>query len=251
MASGPVRLSDIQNTKWNMFCYAKAGAGKSVFAMSSQVMRTFVFDIDQGVSSGKHFNGTPDGIYQRCRTDMIDVWPDCKTADEFLTAYTWLLNNVRNYQLVVLDTATELQKVIVDDILVKKKQQVATLQDWGVALNKMEYIFRQMRRLPCHTLVLAHEHIKQDPETGKNVFNPAFQGQMKFEFAKHFDEVWRYLIFDQQVRQADNTILTTSHRYLQCKPDQFTEAKDRSDSLLQYELPILDQILMKMSGQTR
>jgi hypothetical protein len=56
---------------------------------------------------------------------------------------------------------------------------------------------------------------------------------------------------NQEFTNPDNTVSRGSVRLLQCQPDQFTDAKDRSNVLAAQEMPIIDHIIAKMLSATQ
>lgn len=242
-------LSQMPMTRDNIFLYGDAGVGKSVFACSSQKRRTFVMNIEDGWKSARTWRGTPDGVFPPVQVPLIDVTSRIETGEHFLAAYNYLLQNHSKYQVVVMDTATELQKVLMRGLLKKRNKVIPEIQDWGMVLNQLEFFFAEMRKLPLTKIILGHEVSKFSPNTGFNMFSPSFQGAFKTDFARQFDEIWRIMMVQQQVRAADNSISTITHRWIQTSPDQNTVCKTRSNALAFYELPILDAMLLKMQGE--
>lgn len=250
MAFSPILMSQMPLTQDNIFVYGAPGCGKTIFATNSQTRRTFYFNIENGFKSILTWKGDPALGFVACKPELIHSTPVIKTLDDFLRAWDYLCKNYRNYEIVVIDTATELGKVIMADQLRKKNKVLAEQQDWGAMQQRLEWLFREMRNLPMVKIVLAHENVKQDPLTGLTRFGPQFQGQIRFDYSKHFDEIWRFMLVQQQVRTADNGVATVSHRLIQTAPDQNTEGKTRSNALALFEYPQLDNLLHKMQNRS-
>jgi hypothetical protein len=244
----PIPMASMPLTHDNIFLYSAPGAGKTLFAAGSQKRRTFYFNVENGYKTILTWPGDPEGWFPKCRVDLIDSTPTIKTLDQWLAAWQYLCQNYQRYQVAVVDTATELAKVFMRDHLAKRGKLTAEQQDWGVVLTRLEWFFAEMRNLPMTKIVLAHENVKYNAQTGFNTFGPQFQGAIRFDYAKHFDEIWRLMLIQQQARAADNSIVTQTHRWIQTAPDQNTEGKTRSNALGFYELPQLDAMLLKMQG---
>lgn len=248
MSFQPIPMQQMPLTHDNIFLYSGPGIGKTLFACGSQTRRTFYFNVENGYKTILKWPGDPMGMYPRCRLDLIDSTPVIKTLDQWIGAWTYLCQNHQRYQIAVVDTSTELAKVFMADHLEKKKRVLAEQQDWGFVLSRLEWFFREMRNLPMTKIVLAHENMKYNNATGFNTYGPQFQGAIRFDYAKHFDEIWRMMLTQQQTRAADNSIVTHTMRFIQTSPDMNTEGKTRSNSLAQYELPQLDAMLYKMQS---
>lgn len=236
------------STHDNIFIYADSGVGKTVFSCSSQKRRTLLFNIEDGWKSAKTWQGSPDGVFPPINHNLVHVTERIDSSDKFLAAYNYLLQNVRNYDLVVLDTATELQKVLIRDIINKRKKLIPEQQDWGMALSQMEFFFTQMRMLPLTKIVLAHEQLKYNPNTGYNEYGPSFQGAIRTDFARHFDEIWRLMLQQVQLKDEQNNVHNVTQRWMKIHPDQNSKGKTRANSLAPFEVPVLDNILFKIQG---
>lgn len=248
MSFQPVPLAKMPITQDNIFVYGAPGSGKTLFALGSQKRRCFYFNIENGYKTAMTWPGDAQGYFPRCRTENIHSTPTIKDLDGMLRAWEYLCSHYSNYELAVVDTATELAKVIMADQLRRRGKMLAEQQDWGAVLMRLEWFMKEIRNLPITKIVLAHENVKYNPATGFNTYGPQFQGSIRFDYSKHFDEIWRLMLVQQQQRSADNSIVTTAHRWIQTAPDQNTEGKTRSNTLQFYELPQLDAMLLKMQG---
>lgn len=248
MSFAPILMSNMPISHDNVFIYGAPGCGKTVFAAGSQKRRTFYFNIENGYKSILTWRGDPASGYTGCRPELIHSTPVIKTLEGFLSAWDYLCKNHKNYEVMVFDTATEFAKVVMADNLKRRNKMIPEQQDWGVVQNRLEWLFREMRNLPLTKITLAHENVKVNPATQQFTFGPQFQGQIRFDYAKHFDEIWRFMLVQQQVRDASNSVQTVTHRLLQTAPDQNTEGKTRSNALAFFEYPILDALLYKMQG---
>jgi hypothetical protein len=238
-------LDQIQIQKVQGFVYAKTGAGKTLFSASSQIARTFFFDIDKGLATAKTFQG--DTVFPRPRKDLIHVCT-VNSKDDFMEGLNYLIKNQQYFQLAVVDTATELQKYVVWEIARKAGHVIPAIQDWGQSLGIMEELARIMRDKLPHTSVLwnAHEIVREDPTSRQLMFGPAFQGAFNRDFARHFDWIGHLFLMNQQLRGLDGQVQSQVYRYLNNHADQFTEGKDRFNALQKYEVPVIDQIFGKI-----
>lgn len=229
-----------------MLIYGGSGVGKTILALNSQRHHTFVFDVDRSTHSAWAWRGREGSPTPSTRVDLIHLWP-VVTLQDLREGQEWLMQNQSRFGLVVLDSGSELQRSCIRETCKRRNHIIADQQDWNVILQFMLDTATWFRALPMHCIWTAHERHYQDSDLGRTVWRPAFQGQFGDEVLKHFSEVWRYLTWDQQVRQGDQ-IGTLTHHALKCWRDPVTEAKDRSNALAQYEQPNLDALLDKMSA---
>lgn len=235
--TGPISLDQLVSPYIKNLVYGGPGVGKTVFCASSQHYRTFYFDVDDGMLSARRFATRP---------DLIHTWPTRSYAD-FVAGFQYLTTNVGNYQLAVVDTATELQRQMLNELMVRNKRVLPEQRDWGALLLMMEEVARWFRHLPLHVFWTAHEVEKEDEDTKRTMFRPSFQGQFGREYSKHFSGIFRYQVMDQQVREGD-AVKFVSYRMLNCHRDYVVHAKDRSHSLAKFEEPHLDSIIYKMTS---
>lgn len=84
---------------------------------------------------------------------------------------------------VVADSATEIQRIIKEQILREKgvladPAYLFTQQDWGLLTERTRRWARVFRDLPYHTLMITLSHEERDEETGKvSLISPSFEGR--------------------------------------------------------------------------
>jgi len=148
---------------------------------------------------------------------------------------------------VVLDTATEFQRTLLQQVCDLAKVQVASQREWGIVLNLMDAVTRNLKQLPQHVIFLCHEMQKEDAYYGRTMYMPAFKGAYKEEYGRAFSSVFRFVLFERLVKQADGTNVQQIDRWLLTQRDQWSHAKDRFSCLERYELPNIDAIFDKIN----
>lgn len=248
--SGPVPLTELANGQISALVYGATGVGKTAFACGSQKLRTVVLEIDQGTITACCFQGNQEMGIPPTRLELVTGFK-CLTFQDVMNAHTWLTKNPRAYDLVVLDTATELQRMVLSEIKRGSGGEVVDQRGWGIALDMMDDLCRSFKALGKHTLFTAHEAAKDDEYERRVMYQPAFQGSFATMYARHFSLIMRYLLVPEEVVDAAGKKHRKVNRALQCQNDRFSHAKDRSGALAMYERPFLDAILDKVQARVQ
>jgi hypothetical protein len=250
--NGPVKLSEMGQSYWQGVVYGPPGCGKTSFATLSR-LETFVFDVDAGVNTTRAFRrrlGMP--------MDNCTVW-GIKSVADFDRARGWLMSRIDKYAggLVVIDSATELARIVQREATSKSKRLTPDQREWGDIRVIMENQTVEFRYMPFNLVYTCHEVLKMDPDYGREVYRPSFDGRFAFEYAKHFSFICR-LVAKPVVtgaRLADGSPEVKVMRALNFGPDAFCHFKDRSGSMPQWvqlpdDQPMLDHILTHMWTST-
>lgn len=170
--------------------HGESGAGKSYFGGTAPAPR-LILDAEGGSrfirSNRPSIKWNPsteqppefDGTWNACFVDVFN-W------NTFYNAYQWLASGQHPFQSVVIDSLTEVQKRLVDDIAGIDQP---TLQDWGTIGRNMEDIIRKFRDLSRHpsssinVIMLCLSHLR-DGET-----RPFLKGQLELSLPAFVDVV--------------------------------------------------------------
>lgn len=243
----PKTLAEMAQTYWQGVVYGPPGCGKTVFSTVSQ-LNSFVFDVDQSMNSALAYRNR-NGL---SLANQI-VW-SVKTVSDFDTAKAWLLNNIKSFigGLVVIDSATELQRIVAREMTARTKTLTPDLRGWGDIRVLMENMTVEFRYMPLHLVYTCHEMHKMDADYGREVWRPSFDGRFAHEYAKHFSWIARLIARPVPTGQklADGSAETQVLRMLNFGPDPYVHFKDRSGVMRQWELPVLDELLSRMMMST-
>lgn len=242
MAFVPQKLSQVRARFWKGVVYGPPGCGKTVFSTSSRKMRTFMFDVDVGADAADAYL-TSHGLDKE-KVTVAKV----TTMAEFYEAYDWFSRNMSAFDLVVVDTATELQRLVIREVCQKTGHQTPDQRDWGSVQTMMENITVKFRAMDIHVVFCAHEMSKSDAEGSPQLTRPSFQGAYKTEYARHFSFIGRYMLFHKAAAEQGKP--TTVVRALYFAPDPNCHSKDRSAKLLPWESPDIDAIFAKLAAST-
>lgn len=245
MSGAPIPLSQVAINPIMALLYGGAGAGKTVFSTNSQRWRTLLIDIDKGSLSARCNIGFPATGTLGTRLDLVSV-KECYTFNDVLEAHSWAASHIRDYDLIVVDTATELHRMVMHEVASAAKIVVPSQREWGIVLNMMDDLARAFKELGVHIIWTAHEMTTVDEFTGMPMARPAFQGSFKEMYARHFSNIIRYVVHNEEVVNAAGQRETQAVRALMCQTSPTAHGKDRSGALDMWEHPNLDAIMDKI-----
>lgn len=242
-----VSLDDVISPYITACIYGAAGVGKTTLACGSQYLRTFLFDVDKGTLSLTTSTASQKlmaaGI-PPINKKLVSVWT-VNTAEDYLRGLDYLYKHINNFDLVVMDTATELQNIVLSASMKKGNRVKANQDDWGASLYFLEELGRNFKNMGKHSIFLAHE-VAVAHNSGRSKYVASFRGQFADGYTKHFSLIMRYLMLESEVAGQDGSIKTQLTRCLECNKGILNDCKDRSAALDPYEYPILDNIIYKI-----
>lgn len=213
--------------------HGESGAGKSFFGGTAPGPR-LVLDAEGGSrfikSNKRKVKWNPlteeppkdDGTWDACFVSVLE-W---KTL---YAAYQWLASGKHDFQSVIIDSLTEVQKRLVDDIAGVDQP---SLQDWGTIGRNLEDMVRKLRDLSVHTthpvnvIMLCLSHLR-DNET-----RPFLKGQIELALPAFVDVVG--YLYTQQSETEGNKI----DRKMLIEPVNNIIAKDRTNVLVEEYGPV-------------
>lgn len=123
-----------------LIVYGPAGIGKTTFGATFP--RPLILDCEGGLLA---LRGR-DQQYIRCRS-----------VSDVLEAINLIRANIGSYDTVVVDSLTEIVRMVVDDVRpwTGTQQPPMTLRDWGASIEASRRLVRAFRDLPGHTVFTA------------------------------------------------------------------------------------------------
>ena len=93
----------------------------------------------------------------------------------------------QEFETLVIDSLTEAQRLLKDEIASKSRRPDFTLQDWGRLAEKMRQLVRALRDLPCTVVCTALLEDMSEENSGVRHIFPLFYGKKtKSEIAQWF-----------------------------------------------------------------
>lgn len=165
----------------------------------------------------------------------INEWDDVEKAFRFLRS------GKHEYQTVVLDSLTELQKKLCDKLLGDKDK--LTIADWGMVIDKIRRLVRHFRDLPMNVIIIALADQSKDDETGRVYTVPSLNGKaLPNELAAYFD-----VVLYQYVKKGDNG----PEYWALTHGEERVVAKDRSGTLPVNIAPDFSTIYKSVFGKEK
>lgn len=138
-----------------MVVYGRSGSGKTTFAATAPKPMLYIDVRDEGTDSISDVDG-------------IDVF-EVEAFEDFEEAYWWLKKNPKKYKSIVIDTVSQLQTMVVQEVAAKKKKEVSregpqwgdlTKRDWGTIASIMkEWLgnYRDLTKLGPQVIFIAQD----------------------------------------------------------------------------------------------
>lgn len=238
----PKRVDEVTGSYFNCILYGRPGAGKTTCAATAPAPILFL-DCDQGLLA---LRGVPPEMAEK-----IGLCPE-ETYFEPIRSMADMLAQIERvhrecsaspgwWRTVVVDNLTELQRVLMTDLLSVSERSIPAIQDWGVILLRMQKLVRLVRNLPVHTVFIAHE---REDEHG---IGPALSGRIAEELPGYVDLMARYTMIEKEVEDGKGGKTTQITRRLRCREliSHRITAKARSHRINDWESPNLAKLIQK------
>lgn len=204
----------------NMLVYGESGVGKTRLAGSADAVpalrRVLLIDVEGGTLS------------------LRDVYPDVDTVRvkswvEMQSVYDALYSGRYDFNTIIIDSLTEIQKMSMDGIMRKlveeyeeRSADVPGLREWNINLEQTRKFVRAFRDLPMNTVFTSLVKSDKNPRTGAIKRKPSLSGKLADEVAGFLD-----IVVYMYAKEIDGE----NKRLLLCTSTEDTVAKDRSNNL--------------------
>ena len=204
----------------NMLVYGNPGVGKTVLAGSAdavpELRPVLILDVEGGTFSIRERYPDVDVV-------RVQTWPDMQKV------YDALYKMEHDYQTVVLDSLTEIQKFSMYRIMASvlkehpdRDPEVPSIREWGKNIEQIRRLVRAFRDLPMNVVFTALAATDKDNKTGLVTTRPSLSGKLAMEVGGFVD-----ILLYMYIKRVDDD----NQRLLLSAGTEGQIAKDRSDNL--------------------
>lgn len=201
----------VAHTSIKCLVYGDSGAGKSFLAASAPNPLILLTEAN-GQASIMHSNPSADIIHINNDIMLGQVLKDiCDNPKDW-----------EKYDTIVIDSLTEMQRLIKDRITNQGKKQMR-LQDWGILADNMRALIRRIRTIQKNVVCLCLLETQLEEETGIRHLKPAFEGKKTGgEIAQFFNFVGFLYTSQETVKENETktvrSLMVEGPSRVMCKP---------------------------------
>jgi phage nucleotide-binding protein len=210
---------DVKDEKHKILIYGKTGVGKTrfasdlatkfrVFMMCSELKRTSII-------SNPNFPAIKPNL---------DVW-DALSWDDVKEGFNYVSDHQSEYDWVIVDSITDINKRIIEDINAASKEELMSQRDWGKVTMRLEKFIRFTRDLRTSVLFVALASGEKNELTGEITQYPSMTGKLKDEIPAYMNSVG--YCYTAESREEPGKI----NRYISFQASPKAIAKDEFDCL--------------------
>jgi phage nucleotide-binding protein len=188
--------------------YGVSGAGKTTLAATSP--KPFLINVEAGEAA----------LIGRSDISIAKV-EEFKEIDNI---YKYLKHAKHDYQTVIIDSLTELQKRAMDMVLEGEGREMPHQGSWGQSMEYVRRIVRQFRDLDMHVIFIMGVADRKDAITGTVTDMPSLPGKLGQEVSSYLD-VLGYLTMAYDAKSKSYS------RKMKIQPSTRWHAKDRTGTL--------------------
>lgn len=202
--------------------------GDKIKSMEDEVMDltpTFIIYGSEGVGKTTLASGAPNpllidveggrGSIMKTENEPDILEPD--TVDGLGDAYVWLKDNEDEYDSVILDTITEIEKWFLMEIVEtgakknsSKNPDLITQNDYLQGSTRLRKMGRKFRNLDMNTIFLAHQREDKDEMTGVIKYGPAVMPSVMKDLNAFCDYIFYLGVDEDGIR---NLLTQPTERY--------------------------------------
>lgn len=116
--------------------------------------------------------------------DFVEV----KTLQELKDLYRWLRDTKPDYDTIVIDSLSEISKIIKDNLTNQGSKQMI-LRDWWIFSEEMMQAVRQIVNLPYHVICIVHTKEVLDEAGAIAFYELSIETKAKNEVTRYFDVI--------------------------------------------------------------
>lgn len=201
--------SSLTDAAFKILLYGKPGAGKT-YAASRSHKPVFLLTEANGIQSIR--TGNPNAaVFYANDADKLRAFMRAAMSGELRRA---------GYETIVVDSLTEVQRILQDEILRSKpnKDEGMSLPDWGMLTERMRGFFRSLRDLDMDVVATALDDETVEEASGEIHVRPSFTGRKMGSDAAQYFNVVGY-VYKNERKDGDKR--TIEHRILLDGPKKY------------------------------
>jgi phage nucleotide-binding protein len=222
--------------------YGPSGIGKTSLAKTidqKKFGKVLILDAEQGSLS---LSGFDIDVISITSDDDGKLLPKKDRIARVRSAYSYLMTEKHEYQILIIDSGTELSQIVVESLDETYPNAKDSLQKWGKYSQVMVNLIKAFRDVPqMHVIFLALDKVEKD-ELGRKTVGIEMSGKISKQILGYFDEVLHM--------EIQNTESGPARVFLTNTTGEVT-AKDRSGKLEGYEPADLSHIFTKILGEPK
>lgn len=175
--------ADPREDKHKILIYGKSGVGKTRFAADlACYFRVFLLTSEKKRTS---IRSSPN--FRRIEPNL-KYW-EASSWDEVQEGMLFLSDNYRNFDWAVIDSVTDINKRIREEVNKKSKDEVLSKLDWNKISSRMERFIRFTRDIPINVLFIALSTETRNDLTGQVTQYPSVTGGLKEEMPGYMETI--------------------------------------------------------------
>tara|TARA_Y100000114_G_scaffold72390_1_gene66347 strand:- start:6310 stop:7023 length:714 start_codon:yes stop_codon:yes gene_type:complete len=190
--------------------YGESGAGKSYLAATAPRPLILLTEMN-GQASIMHSNPEADILHITSSDMLAEVLKDIDENP----------NDYKQYDTIVIDSITEMQRLIKDKLTANGRSPMS-LQLWGKLANNMRALVRRIRSMKKNVICIALQETSIDEENGHRYYKPAFEGRKTSgEIAQFFNFVGLLGTSIEEINKKNHIIrnlMVEGPQRIMCKP---------------------------------
>lgn len=216
-----------------------SGVGKtrSVLSLKEAGYKPLLISAESGVLS---LRGSPIPMIDIAKTDDGKEIPMAQRISKLYEIFTWLKSGQKDYNVIFLDSLTEVNQTLMAALKEKHKDMKDTLKLYMDNSEIMLKLVREFRDLPYHVVIVSLSEVEKD-DVGRRFTTASVVGKVAQHLPSLMDEVLNLQTYEDESKKPAQRFQCRAHTDVVCK--------DRSGKLNFYEQNDLGKIFLKIENK--
>lgn len=174
---------NVKDEKHKIMIYGKSGIGKTRFASDLAVH----FKVFMMCSELKRTSIISNPNFPKIQ-DNLEVW-DALSWNDVKDGFNYISNNINEFEWVIVDTLTDINKRIIEDVHESSREETMSQREWGKVTSRMEKFIRFTRDLRTNVLFIALATGEKNDLSGEITQYPSMTGKLKEEVPGYMNTI--------------------------------------------------------------